>query len=89
MSPVSAEVASTVPYKTGPTTSQLWTGEELTGLYPSLLSYSGGGAFIVLCGIPAGERTSLHWVAPNPRSHAQPSLNSRGHKTKQEGEKDL
>ena len=77
MIPVSAEGASTVLHVTGPVACQLWTGEELTGLYPALLSYSQlvdseEGDFIDSGGIPAGECNSLHWRAPNLSSHRQP-----------------
>lgn len=53
---------------TGPVTCQLWTGEELTGLYPSLLSDcqlvdSEGGDLVVFGGIPECSKPKVTQTA--------------------------
>lgn len=50
-------------------------------LWPYLMN-SGGGAAMVLSCVSIEEPTRLRWIAPKPRLHRQPWVNSLSHKTK-------
>lgn len=70
---------------TGPVTCQLWTGEELTGLYPSLLSDcqlvdSEGGDLVVFGGIPECSKpkvTQTAWLNSRESQNKTRNMNVR------------